>query len=357
MKRRGRHAVKFPSTDSFTDGDIFRIAEAFINRGKKKVKEFLSELDTPSGLKPGQHQIYPLLARAAQKKMIRLCVPNNQELENKLVKHFPLLKQDEITVVDAVNHSVDHVSSAAADYVFDQIQRLGGLLKGSAVGLGLGPGRATLDFCFHLSARLRSETPRKNLRLFAIAAGCLPETPEEAPVSFFNLFPDNVIESRIGLFSELLVRAKEFEEVKNHIGVTDAFTRKHEIDVVVSSMGDFQHEQDILRVFLERTSGVRQDIPLTWKGNVQFRPYTDSEAVDEMQVNPELWRAVTLFEISELRRLAETKDKHVILMARQSKPSLWTKHNALKPLLINANLKVFNHLVTDSVTAQALLSP
>ena len=64
---------------------------------------------------------------------------------------------------------------------------------------------------------------------------------------------------------------------------------------------------------------------------------------------------MTLYELEDLARIAGQKNKHVILMARQC--GLCGRHraDALRPLLINPDLKVFSSLVLDAATARELL--
>ena len=66
-------------------------------------------------------------------------------------------------------------------------------------------------------------------------------------------------------------------------------------------------------------------------------------------------RAVTLFELEDLARVAGQKNKHVILIARQCGICGRTRAEALQPLLANPGLKVFSTLVMDAATARELL--
>jgi hypothetical protein len=85
---------------------------------------------------------------------------------------------------------------------------------------------------------------------------------------------------------------------------------------------------------------------------VQYRPYTAKGPVKE---KPSDLRAVTLYELEDLVRLAGQKNKHVILMARQCGICGRTRAEALRPLLTNPELKVFSSLVLDAATARELL--
>ena len=67
-------------------------------------------------------------------------------------------------------------------------------------------------------------------------------------------------------------------------------------------------------------------------------------------------RAVTLYELEDLVRIAGQKNKHVILIARQCGICGRTRAKALQPLLTNPGLKVFSTLVMDAATAKELLA-
>ena len=101
--------------------------------------------------------------------------------------------------------------------------RATGASSGGTVGLGLGPGRATLDFSRCLSELLRSEINVPKIKLFAICAGSPANHPEYSSTSFFNLFPAKGSRRRVGLFAETVVPSDEFEKIKRRPGVAEAF--------------------------------------------------------------------------------------------------------------------------------------
>jgi hypothetical protein len=225
--------------------------------------------------------------------------------------------------------------------------------RGAPVGLGLGPGRATLEFCRFLSTRLKFLDEELKVRLVAITAGCPATLLENAPISFLNLFPEPRVERKLGLFAETLVRAGDFPGLSGHTGVKEAFAAKQDIDLVVTAMGDFDDPHDLLSLFL-KDSG--QDLKALrrrgWLGNVQYRPFTATGPVREA---PDELRAVTVFELQDLVDLAQKRTKEVILMARQCGICGRAHARALRALLTNPSLKVFSRLVLDRATAAELL--
>ena len=229
-----------------------------------------------------------------------------------------------------------------------------GASSGKPVGLGLGPGRATLDFSRHLSKLLRSEINVPLIKLFAICAGCPAKHPEYSSTSFFNLFPANMVAERIGLFAETVVPSDEFEKIKQRPGVAEAFESRDEVSIVVTSMGDFHDNHDLLAMFLARTGAdLRVLHERGWIGSVQYRPYS---AADPIQENCKEMRAVTLFELEDFVRMADSKDKHVVLIARQCGVCGKTRAAALRPLLKSPHLRVWSDLVMDEATARDLLN-
>ena len=183
------------------------------------------------------------------------------------------------------------------------------------MGLGLGPGRATLDFSRCLSELLRSEINVPKIKLFAICAGSPANHPEYSSTSFFNLFPAERVEESVGLFAETVVPSDDFEKIKRRPGVAEAFQSRGEVSIVITSMGDFYDKDDLLSTFLAGTGTNLQTLrDRGWIGSVQYRPYSASEPIKE---NPKEMRAVTLFELEDFVRMADSKNKHVVLIARQ----------------------------------------
>ncbi len=66
-------------------------------------------------------------------------------------------------------------------------------------------------------------------------------------------------------------------------------------------------------------------------------------------------RAVTLFELEDFVRMADSKNKHVVLIARQCGLCGKTRAAALRPLLKAPRLRVWSELVMDEATARELV--
>jgi DNA-binding transcriptional regulator LsrR (DeoR family) len=323
---------------------LYRAAELlFVKRGhgdkRLRMKQIAEMLKKEYGkdLKLTRETLYPLVEKAVELKLVQLVPPVNQALRQELAARFPGLSEDEVEVVETKGPDDNSkVPAMAAEKALAALVRIAKTGRAKPVGLGLGPGRATLEFCRFLSDRLQVHHKALKLQLVAITAGCPVTMLQYAPISFLNLFPEHLVERKLGMFAEPLVAAGRFKELCDHPGVRDAFAAKKDIDVVVTDSG-----QDLSAL---RGRG--------WLGNVQYRPFTADGPVKEA---PKELRAVTVFELEDLVDLAEKRPREVILMVRQCGLCGRARAGALRALLSNPNLKVFSTLVMDAATARDLL--
>jgi DNA-binding transcriptional regulator LsrR (DeoR family) len=298
-----------------------------------------------------RESVYPLLVKAKSRGFIQFVPPIERSLSDQVIKQFDCAPDSVVVVNTTGKESTELVAAAGAELALKLIKQIW-RRKGTPVGVGLGPGRATLDFSVRLS-RLLEEPDAPKLNLFAISAGCPSHSPEYASTSFFNLFPRSVTDMRVGLFAQTLVRNREFKSITKVAGVSEVFQKRDQIDLVVTSMGDASDEHDLLSMFLQE-AGLNIDTLRKegWVGNVQYRPYSLKAPIEE---GPDMLRAVTVFELHELRNLARQKGKHVVLIARQCGICGRTRAAALRPLLTVPELRVFSELVMDVATAKDLL--
>jgi DNA-binding transcriptional regulator LsrR (DeoR family) len=342
------------------DALVFRVAQLFLGeRGAglspSDIADQVSEEFKPQP-RLTREAIYPLISEAVRRGFLRLVPPVDRQLTEQVSAKYPILQPGALRVVQTAGpHDNAKVAVVAAELALQLLADVLKTKRGPEVGIGLGPGRATLDFCRAFSSLLAGYPEPVKLNLVAISAGCPAKEPEYASTSFFNLFPAHVVASKVGLFAETLVPVEMFEEIKGRAGVSEAFAARENIDLVVTSMGDVRDEHDLLCTFLQQSS--QRDFARLLRrkciGNVQYRPYT---ATGPMKEDPGELRAVTLYELDDLARIAGQKNKHVILIARQCGMCKRTRAEALRPLLTHPNLKVFSTLVMDAATAKELLT-
>jgi len=161
-----------------------------------------------------------LVEEAVRRGFVHLTPPVSRALREELVGRFPDLRGAEVDVVKTSGRrDTVKVAAVAAERAFDAVVRIARTKGGEPVGIGLGPGRATLEFCRILSDRLEAHHEQLTLRLVAITAGCPVRLLENAPISFLNLFPERLVESKLGLFAETLVPAGQFKRLRSHFDI------------------------------------------------------------------------------------------------------------------------------------------
>jgi DNA-binding transcriptional regulator LsrR (DeoR family) len=340
MARKGK------GRQTYDEALIFRVADLFFR--KMTVKTIAETL----GL--SREAVYPLLVRARDLELVRLVPPVEKTLTQKFAEKFQCAEESIRVVNVEGKEQGNHIPAAAAELVLGLIKEVSRSGR-HPVRLGLGPGRATLDFSKELSILLRSEPDVPQLKLVAITSGCSTQLPQYASTSFFNLFPRNVVEECVGFFAETIVTQTDFDKIRDSRLFKEMFRKRDEIDIVVTAMGDVDDEHDLLRQLMQQAGVEIHELKTAqrWVGNVQYRPFSETAPIrqqgDEM-------RAVTLFELEDFVKMVEKKHKHVVLMARQCGICGKNRAKALRPLLQSEQLKVWSELVLDVNTARELVT-
>jgi DNA-binding transcriptional regulator LsrR (DeoR family) len=334
----------------------FRVAELFlgVDLSAPAIAERINREFPTLSPKLSRETVYPLLAQARRLGFLRLVPPLEQKLAREVEDKFRCPKGC-VRVVDCPSPEGNaSVSASAADWAVGLVKELHEAVGGT-IGLGLGPGRATLDFSRAFSDRLRGDPSLPKLKLVAISAAGPARYPEYSCISFFNLFPPTSVEQSIGLFAETLVRSRSIHEIKSRPGCREAVEEAKNIHLVVTSMGDMQDPHALLNVWYGECENEPKP---SWRadavGDIQYRPYGVDRFISD---RPNDLRAVTLFDLDDMVNLAASKNRHVILIARQCgvcEPRR-TKAAALRPILQHPDMRVFSHLVLDSPTAYDLL--
>jgi hypothetical protein len=223
------------------------------------------------------------------------------------------------------------------------------------VHIALGAGRTGLAVARRLGELVASESNFPPLALHALTSGFLVDNPLTAPVTFFRFFDQARIDIEfIGLFAAAFERYETYDAVKDRPGIRESFARAAEVDIVITSLARAEHAHGLLNQVLEKDADTAEQLRRrNWAGDVQFLPFSG----DAPLVLKKGLRAVTLFEFDDLVRMANTDDKHVVLVAGPCNSNNCgdRKTEALAPLLAKPHLRVWSHLVTDITTANELL--
>lgn len=333
---------------------LFPVCEKFLTQ-QRSGAEIVAEIEREFGVGLSREEIYPLLREGVRCGYIQLCPPADLRLAELVAERYKLDK-DRIKVVDAPSATALHsLAVAAADLALQVVHEVAKRKKD--VHLGLGSGRTTQAVAQLLAAKLRAEGGLASLTVHALTAGFAVERPEFAPVSLFNFFSEAAVQvNYVGLFAAALVPVDQYEEQKKLPGVDKAFADRKEIDIVLTSLAwaDDKHGRYTQMAGLGGEAGadVRELIDAGWLGDVQYRPFGANGPIQVTKGT----RPVSLFEIPDFVQLAQTEGKHVILIAGPCGYCQERKTKALRPLLARADLKVWDWLVIDLLTAKELLT-
>ena len=339
------------------DVHLVQVCDSFL-RGTEKVDGIADELNERFGregtaYRVTREQIYPLLREARDRGFFEVRAPLEHRLHQRISDVFGC----NVAHVDVVpaRHEVarDLVASQAASACVRIIKALALTKKNGEVHVGLGAGATTLSVARHLAAKLRAEETRPRVILHALTSGFHVDNPHTSPVAFFGLFQELQEQiGYVGLFAPSVVKTSDYAKAKTQPGVKEGFDRKKEIDVVITSLASrVDPDGDLNHVLQNDKRGLRLLERNGWLGDVQYRPYSATGPIQQATLH----RAVTLFEVSELVKLARQKDKHVILAAGPCRKCGRTREDALLPLMTNPQLKLWTHLVLDLGTAERLV--
>jgi DNA-binding transcriptional regulator LsrR (DeoR family) len=304
-----------------------------------------------------REQVYPLLREGFRREFLRVKPPAEHLRAERLREKFP--QASDVRVVNVLDEDVGHhLAHTAADLILSLIrdvaeQKVSAGRGDEGIHLGFGAGGTTQMVAESLGQLLRSETDLPQLTIHALSSGFAMHDPLQAPVSFFSRFFDvHPSVQFVGLFAPAVVRSDDYEKVLELPGVKESFEEGKKIDIIVTSLAEKSDEDGLLNRFLraKTNTGLAELEKQGWVGDVQWRPFSQEGPI-EVKTG---FRAVTLFELHQLTDLLD-QGKHVVLVAGPCLKCKKSKSVALRPLLTQSKLRVFNHLIMDITTANKLI--
>lgn len=301
-------------------------------------------------MKISREDVYAAILEARQRDLFRIAPPSSESLQAALCERFGR-KREHIEVVATESRQLEHVGSAAADVTFRLIREVAEQRQGR-VHLGFGAGWTTRVVAYHLALTMRTELDVPPLGLQAVSSGFAADLAQTAPVTYFGFFESVSQDIReVGMFGPPYVRDREYSATIARVGVKEAFDAKENIDIMVTSLAAAADPHSGLRTVAEKVGSINKLEQRDWVGDVQNLPYSATSPIQKVG-----HRAVTLFELDELREMAKRRNKHVVLVSPPCPTCGRTRAKALLPLLTQEALKVWTHLVIDVPTARELLA-
>ena len=292
---------------------------------------------------------------AHRRGIFSISAPADVRLERRLHDRYRR-NSDQIRVVNAPMRSVrKHVTREAASILLALIIEVG-RRKGLA-RIGFGGGETMRMVAYELAGLLRHEPGLPRIALHAMSSGFAVDSPRSAPVTFMTFFEDlNPRVKCVGLFAPAVVPTRDYARVKRLPGVRESFAQAWELDILVTSLASAADKHGALRQFERvgrpsfRTAAL---VRAGWLADLAYYPYSRKGPID---IDTGV-RAVTLFELHELKRFAERPDKHVIVVACPCSGCNTPKTEAVRPLLEQESLALWTRMVMDRLTAEQLMVP
>lgn len=341
-----------PSLRDIDEASLVLAGEMFLEGQKAEairdaVNELQAELNQDKMI--SREEVYPLVRLATKQRYFMLTPPERIALQIRLENLFQTPAR---RVHVANSHAIAPVAATAASLLVRLIQDLGN--KREVVHVGLGGGYTSRLVAFHLATQLRAVARLPDLVFHALSTGFNESRPETAPITFFGFFEGLASTvNYVALFAPPFVETDQYKRTIRRLGVKDAFDQRGELDLVVTSLGSRSHKHGDFWEFmhLSGSKGPKVLKKAGWIGDVQYRPYSATGAI----VEDTAIRAVSLLELSDLRQMASSADKHVVVVVGPCGNCTKTRSDAVRPLFQEPKLKVWSHFVMDMGTANELL--
>ena len=326
--------------------------------------ETLATWLTKQGYRTSREGIFPIVRQAIRRGFVQLHPPRSYRAKTMLAERYPDMPAD-TTILDIKPELAgDNLATTTALTLLRLIRELGPLKErkfreetapSPRVHVGFGAGAMTWRVAEKLALRLETEADLPAMTFHALSSGFSNNQPLSAPVAFFTAFSNlNQPIEFVGLFSPPFVKLREYEAIQDLPAIKESFREAKKIDIVVTSLAQADDEHGLLNSFLSANKGGKPG-PLDEAGHigdVQWHPFSKDGPLTNIDTGI---RALTLFDLQDLVKLAKTDGRHVVLVAGPCSVCRKTKAKALRPLLTLPALRVCNHLVTDVATAGELL--
>ena len=305
-----------------------------------------------------REEIYPLIREAIDRGYFSILPPANELMRQRIADRYRKGKdKDRIHVVSVTADSAQELlPSYAAELITSRISQIA--VNKDCVRIGLGGGMTVRQVAKALAAQLRSAEHLPQLGFHVLTAGFAVRRPRTAPITFLGFFaqvPTDI--DYVGLFAPAVVDAKDYARVRTLPGVKESFESAEQIDLIVTSLASADDQHGELNEFMTQAgqptkATLKALRKAGWVGDLQYHPYSSEAPITNVGASV---RAMSLFDLEEVRRFAGKENKHVVVVAGPCGECGAPKHKALRPLLENESLKLWTDVVMDMTTAEKLL--
>jgi hypothetical protein len=336
----------------FDEKEVISLVCKYFCKGHK-VADIQKVLKQNHGVIVSRERPYKLLAKATKRGLLKYEAPLDIELAHQLRDKHGWL--DGVEVV----HSVvfDHLAYQAAREIIRLLRWYKqGHKKRNEVHIGFAGGPSMRILAHHLAdlmCRPENGLP-DTIFLHALVSGFNPRDPTTDPNAFFTYFirrPGLPVDVQfMGLRAPAVVRAKDYENMKNMVSIKEAYEARHEIDIYITSGAQWEDDHSLFKSYMTRSpAAIKKLEAAECVGDILWRPLGPRRPIE---INTDI-RTMTLVELGELPAIIG-RECQVMLVLGSCGRCDHPKGKLLHAVL-NQEEQLITHLVADSRTIMQAL--
>ncbi len=314
----------------------------------KTVAEIVKMMKAQHGVHLNREQPYKMLSRAAALGWLKFEASLDHRLTEWMQQEYGNL--DSIEVVHSAS-TEDLAYHAAAELVRLLRKYREGAQQRDKVHIGFAGGPTMRKLARHFADLLcqpQHGMPEK-ICLHALVSGFNPHDPTTDPNAFFTYFvrrPGLPFEVEfVGLHAPALVKTDDFLNLKNMIGIREAYNLRHKIDIFVTAGAEWEDDHSLFKTCMKRSEDAFQKLERAGcVGDMLWQPLGEHCPIEV----PTDIRAMTLVELTELPDYI-AQGKEVMLLLGSCGGCDRPKGKLLRTVL-NQQRQLITHLITDSRT-------
>lgn len=294
---------------------------------------------------------YPMLLKAAQAGWLRFVPKPSFTLSAKLRARYNWLAGARVVHTS----QFEEVAYQGAETLITLLQHVSREPQ-RKVHIGFAGGHAMRRLA-QIFAQLLNESDAElpeTLVLHALVAGFEVLDPTTDPNTFFTLFRNqtsvNTKFEFVGLHTPPVVRASEYNSLRDSEGIRESYQCAKDLDIIVTSAANWSDEHSTFRKYMEKSAGCAEAlVKAHCQGDMLWLPVGPH---GPLEVRTKV-RSMTLIELRELPRFIN-RGKYVLLVLGPCAMCQKTKSRILSAIL-NSKQRLISHLVVDTRSAKEVL--
>lgn len=294
---------------------------------------------------------YPMLLKAAESGWLRFVPKASFTWSNKLRAQYNWLT--DVKVVHTTQF--EDVAYQGAETLITLLQHMNREAK-RKVHIGFAGGHAMCRLA-QIFAQLLDDSEAElpeTLVLHALVAGFEVLDPTTDPNTFFMLFRNrtsvNTKFEFVGLHTPPVVRASEYDALRDAEGIRESYEHAKDLDIIVTSAADWSDEHSTFRRYMEKSADCAER--LIRAGCIGDMLWLPMGARGPLEVQTKI-RSMSLIELRELPAFIR-RGKFVLLVVGPCAMCQRTKAPILASIL-GSRQRLISHLVVDTRSAREVL--